>query len=90
MARSTDRLRLAPADHSGGAGAHKTKERPRSTPGAANTGCGAGPTLNSYEGADMAESTRGPDPVDRWTRNSGVNITPPTRTGPVTTTRASA
>lgn len=42
------------------------------------------------EGADMAERTRGPDPVDRWTRETGVNITPPTRTGPVTTTHTIA
>lgn len=44
----------------------------------------------SSKGADMAERTRGPDPVDRWTRTSGVNITPPTRTGPVTTTHTIA
>lgn len=90
MTRPTGRLRLAPDDHSGHAGAHKTKERPRSIPGAANTGCGAGSTLNSYEGADMAESTRGPNPVDRWTRNPGVNITPLARTGPVTSIQTSA
>lgn len=50
------------------------------------SGTGAGPTLNLYEGADMAQSTRGPDPSDRQTRNSGVNITPLTRSGPVTST----
>lgn len=46
--------------------------------------------LLTSKGADMAERTRGPDPVDRWTRTSGVNITPPTRTGPVTTTHTIA
>jgi len=49
-------------------------------------GTGAGPTLNTHEGADMAKRTRGPDPSDRSTRNSGVNITPLTRSGPVTST----
>ena len=48
------------------------------------SGTGAGPTPHSTEGADMAQSTRGPDPSDRQTRNSGVNITPLTRSGPVT------
>lgn len=86
---STGRLRLAPDDHSDnrvvGWGA-KTMERPRRIPGAANTRCGAGPTHNHYEGADMAKRTRGRDPVDRWTRNPGVNITPLASSGPVTTT----
>jgi len=35
------------------------------------------------EGADVAKSTRGPDPSDRVTRISGVKITPPTHAGPV-------
>jgi hypothetical protein len=93
MHGSTDRLRLAPDDHSGmrlvGWGS-QTKERPRSGPGAGNTGCGAGPTHNPYEGADMAKSTRGSSPSDRWTRTSGVNITPPVHLVPVTTTRSAA
>lgn len=38
------------------------------------------------EGADVAKSTRGPDPSDRVTRNSGVKITPPTDAAPVPTT----
>lgn len=47
-------------------------------------GTGAGPTHNDHEGADMAKRTRGPDPSDRLTRDSGVNITPPTLALPVT------
>jgi hypothetical protein len=43
------------------------------------------------EGVDMTKSTRGPSPVDRWTRTSGVNITPPDRDAePVPTTPAVA
>lgn len=65
-------------------------ERPRSNPDAANIRYGAGPTHNRSEGADMAKRTRGPDPVDRSTRISGVKITPPTLAGPVTTTPTAA
>lgn len=43
-------------------------------------------TALTNEGADVAKSTRGPDPSDRVTRNSGVKITPPTHADPVTTT----
>ena len=39
--------------------------------------------LRRYEGADVAKSTRGPNPVDRLTRISGVKITPPTHVVPV-------
>lgn len=38
----------------------------------------------------MAKRTRGPDPSDRLTRDSGVNITPPTLAGSVTPTTAVA
>jgi hypothetical protein len=38
----------------------------------------------------MAQSTRGVPPSDRWTRISGVNITPPTIAAPVPTTPAVA
>jgi hypothetical protein len=38
----------------------------------------------------MAKRTRGPDPSDRLTRISGVNITPPTLAGSVTPTTAVA
>jgi len=87
MDRSTGSLVAASDGRSGSAvRRHKTMERPRSNPDAANIRYGAGPTLNLYEGADMAQSTRGPDPSDRQTRNSGVNITPLTRSGPVTST----
>ena len=87
MAASTGRLRLAPDDHSGGwLGATQTKERPRSLPVASTTGAGPGRHSTSTKVPTMAKSTRGPDPVDRWTRISGVNITPPTQPGPVTTT----
>lgn len=43
-------------------------------------------SCEANEGADMAQSTRGPNPVDRSPRISGVKITPPTLAGPVTTT----
>jgi hypothetical protein len=90
MAAPTGRLRLAPDEpsHSGTVRSrHKTKEWPRRSPDVCRIWCGARPTHNPYEGADMAKNTRGPNPVDRWTRDSGVNITPPTqRTGPATTT----
>ena len=56
----------------------------------AASGTGAGPTLNSYEGADMAKRTRGPDPVDRVTRISGVKITLPTHAAPVPSITVSA
>lgn len=91
MACSTDRLRLAPDDHSGQAGAHKTIGTAPLYPWCANTGSGAGPTHNpQQEGADVAKSTRGRDPVDRWTRNPGVNITPLARMVPVTSIHISA
>lgn len=93
MGTSTGRLRLAPDDHSGmgsvGGGA-QTKVRPRSCPSVSSTGCEVGSTLNLYEGVDMTKTTRGPDPADRWTRNSGVNITPPTHAAPVPTTHTVA
>lgn len=38
----------------------------------------------------MAQSTRGPNPVDRWTRTSGVNITPPMIAVPVPSIRSLA
>jgi hypothetical protein len=47
-------------------------------------------TARTNEGADVAKSTRGVPPSDRVTRSSGVNITPPTCSGPVTTTHTSA
>jgi hypothetical protein len=91
MAASTGRLRLAPDDHSGGLlGATQTKERPRCIPGALTPGAGPGRHSTATKVPTMAKSTRGPDPVDRWTRISGVNITPPTQPGPVTTTRTVA
>jgi hypothetical protein len=42
--------------------------------------------FEANEGAAMAQSTRGPDPVDRVTRISGVKITPPTLAAPVPST----
>lgn len=47
------------------------------------------PTLNrcdANEGADMAETTRTPGLSDSGTRDTGVKITPPTHSDPVTTT----
>jgi hypothetical protein len=75
MTRPTGRLSLA-TDDSSDACRHKTTERPRSTPDAANIRYGAGPTLNHHEGADMAKRTRGPNLADSETRYSTVKITP--------------
>lgn len=89
MTRRTGKLRLTPDDHSETSQVGRslqTKERPHGYPDAANIWRGAGPTHNLYEGADMQQSTRGPDPVDSRPRSSGVKITPPTHAGPVTTT----
>ena len=90
MGTPTDRLRLALDNHSGWVGAHKTIGTAPQYPGCVNNRCGAGPTHHSDEGADMAESTRGPNPVDSQTHDSGVNITPLASSGPVTTTHTSA
>lgn len=38
----------------------------------------------TYEGADMAQSTRGYPGSDSGTRDTGVKITPPTHSDPVT------
>lgn len=91
MVTSNGRLSTAPDDYSDVVDGYKTigtapvVVRMRQT-----SGTGAGPTLNLYEGADMAQSTRGVPPSDRWTRTSGVNITPPTIAAPVSTTRSVA
>lgn len=87
MQRSTGRLSTAPDDHSDRVAADKTiGTAPVVVQMRQTSGTGAGPTLNLYEGADMAQSTRGPNPVDRWTRIPGVNITPLARMVPVPTT----
>ena len=86
MAWSTGRLSTAPDDYSDGVGGHKTIGTAPQFSGCVNNRYGAGPTLNSDEGADMAQSTRGPNPVDRQTRDSGVKITPLARMVPVATT----
>ena len=101
MQGSTDRLRLAPDDHSAfrsvGLEPKTTSEGPACHLGGGQDVCriqtrglSAPHRYDTNEGANMAESTRGPDPVDRWTLTSGVNITPPQCTGPVTTTPATA
>lgn len=90
MVRTTGRLSLAPDEHSDLSSigwSPQTKERPRSSPGAANTRCGAGPTHNpSTEGADMAKRTRSPGQTDSGTSASAVKITPAREQGPVTST----
>jgi len=87
MQRSTGRLSTAPDDPSDRVAADKTiGTAPVVVRMFASSGTGAGPTLNSHEGADMAQSTRGPNPVDRQTRDSGVKITPLARMVPVATT----
>jgi len=87
VASSTGRLSTAPDDPSDRVAADKTiGTAPVVVRMFAASGTGAGPTHNHREGADMAQSTRGPNPVDRQTRDSGVKITPLARTAPVTTT----
>lgn len=105
MASSTSRLRLAPDDHSGmrtAGRSPKTKwNGPAARPGVSPPGSGAGPANNIdevagqcrhtlEEGADMAKRTRGSTPADSRTRDTGVKITPPTHSGPVTTTHTTA
>ena len=46
--------------------------------------------FQTNEGADVTKRTRGPDPTDRVTRISGVNITPPTLAVPVPSTHTEA
>lgn len=95
MTGSTARLSLAPDDPSR-VGGRRQQNGP--TPPAGNRDrCGAGaagsrPGLlrlantQLNEGVDMQQSTREPSRSDRWTSDSGVNITPPTHAGPVPTT----
>lgn len=96
MATSSGRLSLAPDDHSGPR--RKQKSRTASLPRLV-TGIDARPVpqavpYDSYgrpphfndKGDDMAKRTRPPGLTDSGTRNSGVNITPPSSEGPVTTT----
>ena len=100
MGTSTDRLRLAPDDHSGLIVRQDNRTVPlpwlvtRIDAGPVpETVCEdfpARPTHNTHEGADMAKSTRGSVPSDRQTHGSGVNITPLASSGPVTTTPAVA
>ena len=86
MSSSTARLGLAPDDHSDAVVGYNTIGTAPQYSSCVNNRYGAGPTPHSDEGADMPKRTRGPDPVDRWTRISGVNITPPTHADPVTST----
>ena len=88
---STGSMWYTSDDRSDMVAGHKTKKvRPRSCPGAGNTGCEVGSTHNLDEGADVAKSTRGIPPSDRWTRSSGVNITPPSIAAPVPSTHSHA
>lgn len=89
MVSSRGRLSLAPDVQSvtGPAGKrHKTKERPRSSPGVSSTRCGAGPTHNSYEGVDVTKRTRPPGLSDSGTPDTAVTITPASEQTPVTST----
>jgi hypothetical protein len=102
MPRPTGRLSTASdgwsiSDWSEGA-ASKTLEGPAATlwgggPGAGNTGRG---TCRHHTGSKrmkvptMAKRTRGPDPSDRVTRDSGVKITPLARMVPVPPTHSIA
>lgn len=85
MAGPTGSMWYVSDDHSDSVAGHKTKKvRPRSGPGAGNTGCEVGSTLNPLlKVPTMAKSTRGASPHDRVTRVSGVKITPPMFAGPV-------
>lgn len=89
MVSPTSRLSLAPDVQSGSrlaGGRTQTKERPRSSPSVRCTGCGAGPTHNSSEGADMTKRTRPTGLSDSGTPATAVKITPARERGPVTTT----
>lgn len=87
MNTPTGRLVPAPDMQSAAVSAYKTigtapvvvrlRQQPVQGPGRHST---------STKVPTMAKRTRGPDPVDRLTRLSGVNITPPTDSGPVTST----
>ena len=92
MVGSTGSMWYTSDDRSDRVAGHKTKKvRPRSGPGAGNTGCEVGSTLNLLlKVPTMAKSTRGASPHDRVTRVSGVKITPPTCTGPVPSTHSHA
>jgi len=87
MTSSTGRLGPAPDDHSDAESGAIDKGTAPQHSGCVNNRCGAGPTHNLQQKVPtMAKSTRGPDPVDRVTRISGVKITPPTLAAPVPTT----
>lgn len=91
MARSTGRLSTAPDDHSDWVAADKTKRSdPAVVPVLVTLGARSGRHSTSTKVPTMAKSTRGPNPVDRQTRDSGVKITPLARMVPVPTTPAVA
>ena len=74
---STGSMWYTSDDRSDMVAGHRTKKvRPRSCPGAGNTGCEVGSTRNPNEGADVAKSTRGVPRSDSRARNSAVKITP--------------
>ncbi len=102
MQRSTGRLSTASDGWSisgwlEGA-ASETLEGPAATlwgggPGAGNTGrgtCRHHTATKRMKVPTMAKRTRGPDPSDRVTRESGVKITPLARMVPVPTTPTTA
>jgi hypothetical protein len=97
----TDRLRPAPDEHSDihplGQAPQTSQKAPLATSVAVQmlvaSGRGARRHHNvaTNEGASsMAKRTRSPGVSDSGTRATGVNITPPTQPGPVTTTHAVA
>jgi hypothetical protein len=88
---STGRLSTAPDDHSDVVAADKTTwNGPAVVQMLQTSGAGPGRHSTSTKVPTMAKRTRGPDPVDRVTRDSGVTITPLARTVPVPTTRTVA
>lgn len=90
MVQSGGRLCYTPGDCSVVAG-HKTKRSdPAVVPVLVTLGARSGRHTTLAKVPTMGKRTRGPDPSDRQTRDSGVNITPLASSGPVTTTPAVA
>lgn len=87
MTSRNSRLVPAPDDPSDAVSADKTiRNGPAVILMFAASGAGPGRHTTLTKVPTMAKRTRGPDPVDKVTRISGVNITPPTLAGPVTAT----
>lgn len=97
MASSTDRLRLAPDDHSDTREAERspqTKERPRCNPRCANTEERGRTTHTSFDTSEsvaaMPKSTRAPGRATSGTQRTAVKITLASSAVPATPTSTTA